>query len=207
MLLDAGTGNGTQWLLGASRSARHPLPDAQINALHHIARVLLLLQQVQVRAPSFWIEWEDGPHSMRLGNRLPLVVLEAERLGARVKRSSTLWSNLLPRGMWQQLTRAGVEPAAEVASMGPFVDGQGRPLAGVLPAFAAPALMPATDSSLVHERAQGAAQAAPLSVATREALKGYQPTTRWLQQSWDPWSVRSGVAWSVPRQTWASAAC
>ncbi len=82
MLLDAGAGDGTQWLLGASWSARHPLPEAQIYALHHIARVLLLLQQVQVRAPAFWIEWEEGPHSMRLGNRLP-VVLEAERLPQR----------------------------------------------------------------------------------------------------------------------------
>ncbi len=57
MLLDAGAGNGTQWLLGASLSARHPLPDAQINTLRHIARVLLLLQQVQVLAPVSWIEW------------------------------------------------------------------------------------------------------------------------------------------------------
>ncbi len=93
----------------------------------------------------------------------------------RVKRSITLWSNLLPCDTWQRPARAGVEPALELANMGPFMDGQGEPLAGVLPPFTSPELMLATDSSLVHEQAPGSAQAAALPVATQEALKGSHP--------------------------------
>ncbi len=198
MLMDAGAGDGTQWLVGASWSARHPLEASQVNALHHVARVVLLLQQVQVRAPAFWVEWEEGAHEMQLGKQLPFV-LEAERLGAAASRCGAT-SCRGPRG-----SRCCVALRRWHRSWLAWA-----PMLTIRPERSAGRCRHST-----HHRSCLPRTALPSSRRCR-ALRPWPPcrcpsgrrsraTTR-LRASWGRWRQRTVAAWSTLRRMWASLA-